>query len=60
MKQAAINLLKVKSIITLAIIGALVYLSVTEFIPSEAFVGIASSVVTYYFTRKEKGGADNG
>lgn len=52
MKQAFIQLLKVKSIITLAIIGAMVYMATNELIDPATFMTIAGAVVTYYFTRK--------
>lgn len=47
-----LDLLKVKSIITLAIIGTLCYLTIDGKIPGDAFLTIGSAVVTYYFTRK--------
>jgi hypothetical protein len=46
------KLIDLKSILSLAVIGALIYLAVVDKIPSEAFIAIASSIVTYYFTRK--------
>ena len=53
MIDAICELLKVKSIITLAIIGAMVFMAVTERIDAATFMTVAGSVVTYYFTRKE-------
>lgn len=51
---ALIELLKVKSIVTLSLVWAAVYLSISSriAIPSEVFVAIVSSVVTYYFNRR--------
>ena len=46
-------LLKVKSIITLAIIGGVTYGFVAGTVPSEAYCGFAGSVITYYFTKKD-------
>jgi uncharacterized membrane protein len=52
-KQAIIELLRVKSIITLMVIGSMVYLVALEFIDPATFMTLAGSVITYYFTRKE-------
>ena len=46
------NLLKVKSIITLAIIFTLCYETIIGVVPIELFTAIASAVVTYYFTKE--------
>ena len=54
LKQAFINLLKVKSLITLAIVGAYIFLSITQVISPEAFAGVAGSILTYYFHRETK------
>ena len=50
------KLLDLKSIITLLLIGSLCGLVVTlkVVIPSELFAATISSVITYYFTRKDK------
>ena len=53
MKTAITNLLKVKSIITLAIIGGVTYGFVVGTVPSEAYCAFAGSVITYYFTKKD-------
>lgn len=50
--KALTELLKVKSLITLSIIGALVFLAVSGTIEVAVFTSIASSIITYYFTRK--------
>jgi hypothetical protein len=47
------NLLKVKSLITLAIIGGVTYGFVVGIVPSEAYCGFAGAVITYYFTKQE-------
>jgi hypothetical protein len=47
------NLFKVKSIITLAIIGGVTYGFIVGTVPSEAYCGFAGSVITYYFTKQE-------
>jgi len=48
---AIIELLKVKSIVTLIIIGVMAYLVIRGDVGVEAFMGIAGCVITYYFTR---------
>ncbi len=53
MISALINLLKVKSLITIAIIGGVTYGFVIGSVPSEAYCGFAGSVITYYFTKQE-------
>lgn len=52
MKKAMIELLKVKSIVTLMITLTLCCLAVIGKIPPELFLTIAATVFTYYFTRK--------
>ncbi len=54
-KQALIALLKVKSIITITIIGVVSYLAIQRVVDPAVFTGIAASVVTYYFSRREEG-----
>jgi len=59
MKIRLQKLLEVKSIVTFLLIGAMCFLAVrqnTE-IPSEAFVAVISSVITYFFTRTKNEGA---
>ena len=53
LKRALIELLKVKTIVTLTITGVLSYLAVKGDIPTDTFMAIAGSIVTYYFTRNE-------
>jgi len=48
------NLLKIKSIMTLIVIGTISYLTVKGLdIPPE-YAAIGSSIVTYFFTKLEK------
>jgi hypothetical protein len=51
MLQNLAALLKVKSIITLAIIGGVTYGFIVGTVPSEAYCGFAGAVITYYFTK---------
>ena len=53
LSHALIELLKVKTLITLAIIGVMSYLAMTGAIAPETFMTVGSAVVTYYFTRRE-------
>jgi len=47
------NLIKVKTLVTLALIGALVYGFLMTFVPVEVFTAIVGSVITYYFVKKD-------
>ena len=61
MKEAGIlfiknlaNLLKVKTILSLVVIFTTCLLTYKNIISVEAFMAIASAIITYYFTKKEK------
>jgi hypothetical protein len=47
------ELLKVKTLITLAIIVSLCWAFLRGEVPTELFAAVASSVITYYFTKAE-------
>jgi len=47
------NLLKVKTILSLCVIITTCILTFRELISIEAFMAIASAIITYYFTKKE-------
>ena len=47
------NLLKVKTIITLAIIFTFCHLTVTGVIGGSDFMIIAATIITYYFTKSD-------
>lgn len=51
-KKALIDLLKVKSIITLLSFIAFFYLSITGKIDSDNFMMILGMITTYFFTKK--------
>ena len=60
MKEAGIvllkniaNLFKVKTILSLSVIFTTCVLTFKNIISVEAFMAIASSIITYYFTKKE-------
>lgn len=55
-KEAAVNLLKVKSIVTIILTLVFAYLSVTGVISGEQFLTIFSVVIAFYFgTQYQKG-----
>ena len=53
MKKALTNLIKVKTIITLAVTGAMIYGFIKGKISTELFMPIVTMILTYYFTKKE-------
>lgn len=48
------NLFKVKTILSLCVIITTCILTFKNVISVEAFMAIASAIITYYFTKKEK------
>ena len=56
LKEAAVNLLKVKSIVTIILTLVFAYLSITGVISGEQFLTIFSVVIAFYFgTQYQKG-----
>lgn len=56
LKEAAVNLLKVKSIVTVILTLVFAYLSITGAISGEQFLTIFSVVIAFYFgTQYQKG-----
>lgn len=47
------NLFKVKTILSLTVIITTCILTFKNIVSIEAFMAIASAIITYYFTRKE-------
>lgn len=47
------NLFKVKTILSLCVIITTCILTFKEVVSVEAFMAIASAIITYYFTKKE-------
>lgn len=59
LKEAAVNLLKVKSIVTIILTVVFAYLSITGVISGEQFLTIFSVVIAFYFgTQYQKGQQD--
>lgn len=48
------NLFKVKTILSLAVIITTCILTFKNIVSVEAFMAIASAIITYYFTKKDK------
>lgn len=48
------NLFKVKTILSLAVIFTVCVLTFRNIISVEAFMSIASAIITYYFTRSKE------
>lgn len=55
MKQALVNLLKVKTIITLTVMFCTAYGFLTSKIETEVFMPIVTLVLTFYFKKDDKG-----
>lgn len=58
MKDAFVNLLKVKSLMTIAVMVVFVILSLKGKLEPTLTASVITAVITYYFTKKEteKGG----
>jgi len=53
MKEAITNLLKVKSLMTIAVMVVFVVLSLQEKLEPTLTASVITAVITYYFTKKE-------
>ena len=53
MKEALINLLKVKSLMTIAVMIVFVVLALSNKIDEALTASVITAVITYYFTKKE-------
>ena len=60
MKDAIINLLKVKSLMTIAVMVVFVILSLQEKLEPTLTASVISAVITYYFTKKDDTKDNNG
>lgn len=58
MKKSIMNLLKVKSLMTIAVMVVFVILSLKEQIDSALTASVITAVITYYFTKQDKGGEE--
>ena len=53
MKQALINLLKVKSLMTICVMVVFTILALKSKIPNELISSVITAIITYYFTKKD-------
>ena len=53
MKKAIINLLKVKSLMTICVMIVFTILALKSKIPNELIASVITAITTYYFTKKE-------
>lgn len=53
LKDKLIELLKVKSIITILVFGVFCYLSIIGKVDAQQFMLVLSMVATYYFSKKD-------
>ena len=54
LRAALIELLKVRTLVTLTVVGATVYGFLTDRVSAEVFVGITMAVITYYFRKGDE------
>lgn len=54
MKNALLGLLKVKSLMTIAIMIVFVVLALTGKMSDELVASVITAVITYYFTKREE------
>ena len=59
LKEAAVNLLKVKSIVTIILTLVFAYLSIIQVITGEQFLTIFSVVIAFYFGTQYQKGQNN-
>ena len=59
MKDAIVNLLKVKSLMTIAVMTVFVILSLKGKLEPTLTASVISAIITYYFTKKEEGDDTN-
>ena len=54
MKEAIINLLKIKSLMTIAVMVVFVVLSLTNRLEPALIASVITAVITFYFTKREE------
>ena len=52
--DAIVDLLKVRSIVTIIVISVMSVMAIREAIDPGAFLAVAGSIIAYYFTRKDR------
>ncbi len=59
MKNVLKNLLKIKSIVTIAVTGVFIYCTINDTLSTEQIMVIVTMVITFYFAKKDSGGGSN-
>lgn len=59
MKEALINLLKVKSLMTIAVMIVFVVLALSNKIDEALTASVITAVITYYFTKNETNNSES-
>ncbi len=59
MKEALINLLKVKSLMTIAVMIVFVVLALSSKIDEALTASVITAVITYYFTKKDTSNSES-
>mgnify|MGYP001625515560 CR=1 FL=1 len=59
MKEALINLLKVKSLMTIAVMIVFVVLALSNKIDEALTASVITAVITYYFTKNETSNSES-
>lgn len=59
MKNVLKNLLKIKSLVTMAVTGVFIYCVITGQLSTEQIMVIVTMVITFYFAKKDTGGDPN-
>ena len=59
MKEALINLLKVKSLMTIAVMVVFVVLALSNKIDEALTASVITAVITYYFTKNETSNSES-
>lgn len=54
MKEAIINLLKIKSLMTIGVMIVFIKLSLTDRLDTALIASVITAVITFYFTKREK------
>ena len=56
--NAIVNLIKIKSIISIAVVFTACYMTIKGDLDVASFMALASAIITYYFTKDKRGGEE--
>ena len=59
MKKGLLNLLKVKSIISLAVVFTTCYLTIRGYLDTASFMALTGAIITYYFKKDDSKGEND-